>query len=78
MNERDFYKIVDKFYNYEEKYEIRPEVVKYLLLQAVENSYKNDEPLPYEYICWESILLDIQEEKPEINIERKELIFPVF
>lgn len=73
MNERDFYKIVDKFYNYEEKYEIRPEVVKYLLLQAVENSYKNDEPLPYEYICWESILLDIQEEKPEINIERKEL-----
>lgn len=73
MNERDFYKIVDKFYNYQEKYEIKPEVVKYLLLQAVESSYKNDEPIPYEYICWESILLDIIEEKPEINIERKEL-----
>ena len=73
MTERDFYKIIDKFYNYEEKYEIKPEVVKYLILQAVENSYKNNEPIPYEYICWESILLDIQEEKPEIDIEKREL-----
>lgn len=73
MTERDFYKIIDKFYNYQEKYEIKPEVVKYLLTQAVENSYKNEEPIPYEYICWESILLDIQEEKPEVNIEKREL-----
>lgn len=73
MNERDFYKIVDKFYNYQEKYEISPETVKHFLLKSVENSYLNNELLPYEYICWESILLDIDAVKPPIEIEKKEL-----
>lgn len=73
MQERDFYKIIDKFYNYQEKYEVKPEFVKYLVLQAVENSYANEEPIPYEYICWESILLDIEPERPEIDLEKKEL-----
>lgn len=73
MQERDFYKIVDKFYNYQEKYEVKPEIVKYLVLQAVENSYNNEEPIPYEYICWESILLDINAERPEVKLEKKEL-----
>ena len=73
MTERDFYKIIDKFYNYQEKYEIPSEFVKYLLLKAVECSYESEEPLPYEYICWESILLDIEPIKPEINIDKKEL-----
>ena len=73
MTERDFYKIVDKFYNYQEKYEVSPGFVKYLLRQAEENSYINQEPIPYEYICWQSILLDIEPEKPEINLDKKEL-----
>jgi len=73
MNERDFYRIIDKFYNYQEKYEIEAGVVKYLILQAVENSYTNGDLLPYEYICWESILLDIEPTKPEIALEKKEL-----
>ncbi len=73
MTERDFYKIVDKFYNYQEKYEIEAGVAKYLLQQAVENSYSNDEPIPYEYICWESILLDVEALRPELNLEKKEL-----
>ena len=73
MTERDFYKIIDKFYNYQEKYEIPSEFVKYLLLKAVECSYESEEPLPYEYFCWESILLDIEPIKPEINIDKKEL-----
>ncbi len=73
MQERDFYKIIDKFYNYQEKYEVKPEIVKYLALQAVESSYANDEPIPYEYICWESILLDVEAERPEVNLDKKEL-----
>ena len=73
MTERDFYRIVDKFYNYQEKYEIKPEIVKYLLKRAVEISYENKDPLPYEYICWESILLDIEPERPEIDLSKKEL-----
>lgn len=73
MTEQDFYKIVDKFYNYQEKYEITAGVVKYLINKAVETSYLNNEVMPYEYICWESILLDIKEEKPNVNIEKIEL-----
>ena len=73
MTERDFYKIVDKFYNYQEKYEIPAGVVKYLITKAVENSYSKQEPIPYEYICWESILLDIEAEPLHIDMERKEL-----
>lgn len=73
MQERDFYKIIDKFYNYQEKYEVKPEIAKYLALQAVESSYANNEPIPYEYICWESIMLDIEPERPDVNLEKKEL-----
>lgn len=73
MSERDFYKIVDKFYNYQEKYEINAGVAKYLINQAEEGSYANDEPIPYEYICWQSILLDIEMEKPNLYVEKREL-----
>lgn len=73
MTESDFYKIVDKFYNYQEKYEIKPEILKYLLLKAEESSFENGETLPYEYICWQSILLDAEEEKPELNLDKREL-----
>lgn len=73
MTERDFFKIVDKFYNYQEKYEINAGVAKYLLNQAKENSHINGELIPYEYICWQSILLDVEEEKPNLYLEKKEL-----
>ncbi|MBQ7764755.1 hypothetical protein IJ384_05250 [bacterium] len=73
MTERDFYKIVDKFYNYQEKYEISPEIVKFLLERSVEKSYENKDPLPYEYICWESIILDIESIHPVIDLDKKEL-----
>lgn len=73
MSERDFYKIVDKFYNYQEKYEINAGVAKYLINQAEEGSYTNNEPIPYEYVCWQSILLDIEMEKPNLYVEKREL-----
>ncbi|MBR6126616.1 hypothetical protein IKQ21_02930 [bacterium] len=73
MTEQDFYRIIDKFYNYQERYEIPAGVAKYLLNQAEDNAHTNGEPIPYEYICWQSILLDIEEEKPEVNLEKKEL-----
>ena len=73
MSEHDFYRVLDKFYNYQERYEIEPEVAKFLLEQAEENSHTNGEPIPYEYICWQSILLDIEPKKPELDIEKIEL-----
>lgn len=73
MTEQDFYRIIDKFYNYQEKYEISAGVAKYLLNQAEENSHTNGEPIPYEYICWESTMLDVEPVKPEVELEKKEL-----
>ena len=73
MNERDFFKIVDKFYNYQEKYEINASVAKYLIEQAEEGSHANNESIPYEFICWQSILLDIEAEKPNLYLEKREL-----
>ena len=73
MTERDFFKIIDKFYNYQEKYEINASVAKYLIDQAEEGSHTNNEPIPYEYVCWQSILLDIEPEKPNLYIEKREL-----
>ncbi len=73
MTEQDFYRIVDKFYNYQERYEIPAGVAKYLLNQSEENSHINGEPIPYEYICWQSIMLDIEPIKPEIPLEKKDL-----
>ena len=73
MTEQDFYRIVDKFYGDSEKYEIEAGIVKYLLEESVMNSYSNGEQLPYEYICWESILLDIEPSCPDIDLEKIEL-----
>lgn len=73
MSEQDLYRIVDKFYNYQEKYEISAGIVKHLLNQAVETSYANGEVLPYEYVCWESILLDIEPESPIVDLDKVEL-----
>ena len=66
MTERDFYKIVDKFYNYQEKYEVEASFIKHLLQKSLEISYDINEPLPYEYICWESILLDVEAVKEKL------------
>lgn len=73
MKESDFYKIIDKFYNYQEKYEIPAGVVKYILKHSVDTTYLNNDVLPYEYICWESILLDVEPEEPKIDLEKIEL-----
>lgn len=73
MSEDDFNKIVDKFYNYQEKYEIPAGVAKYFLKQAVEVSYSNKDVLPYEYICWRNILLDVEPEEPRVGLEKIEL-----
>ena len=73
MNERDFFKIVDKFYNYQEKYEINAGVAKYLIEQAEAGSHANNELIPYEFVCWQSILLDVEAEKPNLYLEKREL-----
>ena len=73
ITEQDFMRVVDKFYNYQERYEIPAGVVKYLLNQAIDISYLLGEQMPYEYICWESILLDVEQEEVDVDIEKRDL-----
>ena len=70
---QDFMRVVDKFYNYQERYEIPAGVVKYLLNQAIDISYLLGEQMPYEYICWESILLDVEQEEADVDIEKRDV-----
>ena len=73
MSEYDFGRVLDKFYNYQESYEVDSSVAKYIIEQAENNSHANGDPLPYEYICWHTIMLDVESKKPEMNLEKKEL-----
>jgi len=73
MSEYDFGRVLEKFYNYQESYEVDPGVAKYILEQAEEGSHTNGDPLPYEYICWQSIMLDVEPVKPDLKIDKKDL-----
>ena len=73
MTEQDFYKIIDKFYNYQEKYEIDPEVLKCLINKAKDKTFVEGALPPYEYTCWENIMLDIEPKEVELPFDRIEL-----
>lgn len=73
MTEQDFYKIVDKFYNYQEKYEIKHEILKYLINRAKDKTFKMEALPPYEFTCWENIMLDIDSEEMQLPIDKLEL-----
>ena len=48
-------------------------MAKYLIEQAEAGSHANNEPIPYEFVCWQSILLDVEAEKPNLYLEKREL-----
>jgi len=69
----DFDRIVSRFFTGIDKVEVEPAFTRYILDSAEEISRNNDDVIPYEYLCWKSLLLDIEPRKPELNIERVEL-----
>lgn len=73
ISEEDYLMIKDRFVNGSRCVEISPEFVKYLLNTAEKTSRKNNEIIPYEYICWRSILSDIEEAEPDLNFKTVEL-----
>ncbi len=73
ITEDDYLMIKDRFVNGSRCIEITPELVKYLLNSAEKTSRKNNEMLPYEYICWRSILSDIEEKTPDLSFKTVEL-----
>ena len=47
--------------------------LKYILERSVEDSYGKFQMIPYEYLCWESILLDVEPKEWKMKLEHKEL-----
>ena len=60
--------IIERFYRGQRALDLEPEVLKAILIRAEKLS-----KMPYEYVCWQSILLDIEPEKPNLYIEKREL-----
>ena len=60
ISKGEFDKIVAKFYSSEGKYQVTPEYVKYRINQALEVSKKQKRVLPYEFVCWNILMKDIE------------------
>lgn len=69
--EDDYLMIKDKFVNGSRCVAISPEFVKYLLLKSENLSREIGEVIPYEYICWRSVLSDI--EPADVSLEFPEI-----
>ena len=57
----EFVKIISKFYDGEQQFEIPPEIAKFLLEKAVDDAIKTKKKIPYEYVCWSPLLSDIED-----------------
>ena len=78
ITEDDYLMIKDKFVSGSRCVAISPEFVKYLLLNSEKKSKELGEVIPYEYICWRSVLSDIEPENPDFNFKEKNLSPEVF
>ena len=73
ITEDDYLMIKDRFVNGSRCAEISPGFVKYLSNLSEKISRENNEIIPYEYICWRSILSDIEEEQLDFTFEQTDL-----
>lgn len=53
-------RVISKFYQSEGKYKVSECYIKTKLNNAVETTIKNKSVFPYEYICWGTLLFDLQ------------------
>lgn len=57
--------IIERFYKGQRAIEIEPQIMRWILLNAEKISKK----IPYEYVCWKNLLMDI--EPKEISLDYK-------
>lgn len=68
ISKSEFQRIIDKFYNGDEHISIDSHVLKTILLNAEKLTRKNEGRISYEYICWKTLLSDIEIEPVPIEI----------
>lgn len=59
ISKTEISKIIAKFYNSEGKYKVSPEYIKYRINEAFNISVENKNNIPYEFICWNILMRDI-------------------
>src|SRR5574344_239580 len=73
----DFERIVNKFYDGEKQVKIDFHLAKKMLSDAQKLTRKNGGVISYEYICWKTILSDIEEEHVPIELTLKSRYQPI-
>lgn len=68
----EFERIVYRFYNDDDHIYINPTVIKSILVDAEKITRKNGVKLSYEYICWRTILSDIEAEPVPMELILKD------
>lgn len=68
ISKPEFERIVDRFYNEDERVYVNHPVLKNLLNKAEELTRKTEGEISYEYICWKTLLSDIQEEPVPVEL----------
>lgn len=68
ISKQEFERIVDKFYNDDDHIYLSPLVIKTILLEAEKTTRKIGGKISYEYICWKTLLSDIQTEPVPIEL----------
>lgn len=72
-------KILERFLRDEKTIDINPESFKTILYNAEITTIKNNQnswKLPYEYVCWKNLLIDIDYDREPIEQILKEQVFP--
>lgn len=68
ISKEEFERIVDRFYSNDEHVYIDSHVLKAILLHAEKLTRLSEGKLSYEYICWRTLLSDIQGEQVPIEL----------
>lgn len=71
ISKTEFERIVDRFYNGEDRVFLNATVIKSILMNAEKLTRKAGEKISYEYICWKTLLSDIQAENVPIELTLK-------
>lgn len=74
ISKPEFERIVDRFYNGDEHVYLNASAIKTFLLNAEKLTRKVNGKISYEYICWKTLLSDIQAEQVPIELILKSQI----
>ncbi len=69
ISKSEFERIVNKFYGFDDRIFLDAHVIKKILEEAEKLARKVSKIIPYEYICWKTILADITSEAVPIEMK---------